>query len=247
MIKDIRRQHIQTLVLSVAAITGVAAIFNLHWPALAISLVAYITWNLRQQNRMFRWLRDTSQPLPEAEGLWGSVFDHLYSVQRRHSLEKRRLNRILDRIQSSTAALQDGVVMVSGQGVLEWWNDSAQKLLRFQDQDKGQLITNLIREPNFQDFFDTTSKTSLTINAPGRDHIFLEFSLTVYGEDERLILIRDVSRLKQLEQMRQDFVANAGHELRTPLTVLQGYLETFIDLGDILPDRMHKPLRQMQE
>ena len=47
-----------------------------------------------------------------------------------------------------------------------------------------------------------------------------------YGEDQRLLLVRDVSREVRLEQMRKDFVANASHELRSPLTVVAGYLET---------------------
>jgi two-component system phosphate regulon sensor histidine kinase PhoR len=46
-----------------------------------------------------------------------------------------------------------------------------------------------------------------------------------YGDDQHLLIVRDVTQLKQLEQVRKDFVANVSHELRTPLTVLQGYLE----------------------
>src|SRR5690606_40622519 len=50
-----------------------------------------------------------------------------------------------------------------------------------------------------------------------------------------LPILRDVTQLKQLEQIRKDFVANVSHELRTPLTVLQGYLEVMDD--EHLPDK----------
>ncbi len=40
-----------------------------------------------------------------------------------------------------------------------------------------------------------------------------------------LLVVRDVTPLARLEQVRRDFVANVSHELRTPLTVLHGYLE----------------------
>lgn len=51
------------------------------------------------------------------------------------------------------------------------------------------------------------------------------------------ILLRDLSAEHQLEQIRQDFVANASHELRTPITLVDGYLETFLDDPTLLDDR----------
>lgn len=53
----------------------------------------------------------------------------------------------------------------------------------------------------------------------------LEFRVMPYANTQLLVVVRDVTRLKQLEQMRKDFVANVSHELRTPLTVVTGYLE----------------------
>ncbi|WP_351079547.1 histidine kinase dimerization/phospho-acceptor domain-containing protein, partial [Shewanella sp. CAL98-MNA-CIBAN-0140] len=53
----------------------------------------------------------------------------------------------------------------------------------------------------------------------------LEFRVMPYASTQLMVVVRDVTRLKQLEQMRKDFVANVSHELRTPLTVVTGYLE----------------------
>ena len=50
------------------------------------------------------------------------------------------------------------------------------------------------------------------------------------GEREGTILVfHDVTRLKQLERTREDFVANVSHELRTPLSLIKGYVETLLD------------------
>lgn len=46
-----------------------------------------------------------------------------------------------------------------------------------------------------------------------------------YAEDQAMLVVRDVTRLRSLEKTRKHFVSNVSHELRTPLTVLKGYLE----------------------
>lgn len=65
----------------------------------------------------------------------------------------------------------------------------------------------------------------------------LELRIVPYTEGEHLMVVRDVSQLKQLEGMRRNFFANVSHELRTPMTVLQGYLEMTED-----PDMIVGPM-----
>jgi two-component system phosphate regulon sensor histidine kinase PhoR len=50
-----------------------------------------------------------------------------------------------------------------------------------------------------------------------------------YGSKGAIAVFHDISRLKELEKIRQDFVANVSHELRTPLTTIKGYAETLLD------------------
>nr|WP_273451695.1 ATP-binding protein [Streptococcus ferus] len=52
-----------------------------------------------------------------------------------------------------------------------------------------------------------------------------------------LLLLYDVTKIRQLEQMRADFVANASHELRTPITSIRGFAETLIDMGEEDPKK----------
>jgi two-component system phosphate regulon sensor histidine kinase PhoR len=66
-----------------------------------------------------------------------------------------------------------------------------------------------------------------------------------YGREQRLMLVRDVSRQVALESMRKDFVANASHELRSPLTVVTGYLETLLQ-DEQLDSALRAPLAEMQ-
>lgn len=57
------------------------------------------------------------------------------------------------------------------------------------------------------------------------------------GEREGTILVfHDLTRLKQLERTREEFVANVSHELRTPLSLIKGYVETLLDGARNNPD-----------
>jgi len=55
------------------------------------------------------------------------------------------------------------------------------------------------------------------------------------GRPGAVVVVHNITRIKNLEQVRRDFVANVSHELRTPLTIINGYLETLLDGG--LDDR----------
>jgi two-component system phosphate regulon sensor histidine kinase PhoR len=55
--------------------------------------------------------------------------------------------------------------------------------------------------------------------------------------NEHLLILRDITESRRLEQMRREFVANVSHELRTPLTSIRGYVETLLAGG--LEDEKH--------
>tara|TARA_B100000287_G_scaffold427543_1_gene477338 strand:- start:265 stop:1566 length:1302 start_codon:yes stop_codon:yes gene_type:complete len=221
---------------------------GLHgWSVVAV-LVCYIGWNMLQLSRLYRWLASGQiDSLPSSYGIWGSVFAETRRLQNRSLKHQQKLQAIINRIQDSTAALQDAVLMVDSHGNLEWWNQAAQRFLGLKSPvDVGQPITNLIRDPSFKAYFDQADYSDpLTMASPVNKHIHLQFNITQFGRRDRLMLVHDVTRLKQLEQMRKDFVANVSHELRTPLTVLAGYIETMDMNSDILPERWQRMLKQM--
>jgi two-component system phosphate regulon sensor histidine kinase PhoR len=189
------------------------------------------------------------EPPPDGYGLWGEVFDSIYHLQRRNQRARGRLQAVIDRVQESTAALNDAVIMLDSQGNLEWWNRAAETLLGLKTpQDSGQSITNLLRDPRFIDYFERGNYLEpLELPSPVNDRRRLQFHITRYGNREHLMLVRDITRLYQLEQMRKDFVANVSHELRTPLTVIAGYLETLLDNVEEVNPRWLRALQQMQQ
>ncbi len=78
----------------------------------------------------------------------------------------------------------------------------------------------------------------ITVDRDGAVRIFeLSISPLELGSDHpgAVVVVHDITRIKSLEQVRREFVANVSHELRTPLTIISGYLETLADGG--LDDR----------
>jgi two-component system phosphate regulon sensor histidine kinase PhoR len=64
------------------------------------------------------------------------------------------------------------------------------------------------------------------------------------GEREGMIMVfHDLTRLKQLERTREEFVANVSHELRTPLSLIKGYIETLLDGARNNPEVAERFLR----
>ncbi|MGI9274866.1 MAG: phosphate regulon sensor histidine kinase PhoR [Endozoicomonas sp.] len=223
---------------------------------LSLVLAAYLIWGLKNLFRLLDWLNKSREqddlPPPESKGLWGEIFDSVYRLQKHHNRSRQKLAVVIDRIQESTAAIREGVVMIDKHGNLEWWNRAGQTLLGLKmPEDQGQQATNLLRDPRFADYFEQGRfQTPLEIPSPVNDSCQLQISLTNYGSGSKLLIARDVTRINQLELMRKDFVANVSHELRTPLTVIAGYLETMLDnAGDdsSLPPVWNKALQRMHE
>ena len=167
--------------------------------------------------------------MPMANDLQGQQ-NQLEPISHQHATDQ------LQKIRSALRALRDAVILLNEEGDLEWWNQAAQDLLMLQSADKGKHIFDFISAPEFRQYYQatTTSNDGVHIESWQGPKRYLKCEITPFG-DEKLLIIYDVTRLQQLEEMRRDFVANVSHELRTPLTVMTGYLENFSDQPDMPP------------
>jgi two-component system phosphate regulon sensor histidine kinase PhoR len=210
----------------------------------------YISYQLMNMRRLLKWLKHHRlQEVPDANGLWGEIFDLLSRRKRREIREKKRFKSTIARVTATTSALNDAVILLNRNYALSWWNEATEGLLDLKPRDTGSSIINFIRHPDFVAYLESNSYSiPLTLPSPRNQETQLEYQFTPFGQGEALLVIRDVSRIYRLEQMRKDFVANVSHELRTPLTVIRGYLEV---LEDSLPEgskAQHlKALHQMQQ
>jgi len=202
---------------------------------LFIFTASYLAWHLRNLYNLDQWLQGKRKGIPDIiDGAWANVYYHLYRMQQRNRRRKKRLATMVSRFRESTNALPDAAVVLDPMGNIENWNKTAGKLLRLKNpQDLRQPITNLIRHPDFIRYLNDENFTkAFRMPSPHDENLILSLQIVPYGNMQRLLMVRDITHLYRLEQMRQDFIANVSHELRTPLTVIAGYLETMLDDND---------------
>ncbi len=223
--------------------------------AVAITSTALFGWYLWNAYRLDRWARSAARRAPpEALGAWAEVFDTLYRNERHQLARRRTLSRIVREVRRVTNALPDGIVFLDPRHRIGWFNLAATDLLGLRkSQDVGRPLTNLLRSPAVRDWLKAPTSADddgLTIASPADAHRVLRLSLLGYGDDRRVLLVRDVTELHRTEAMRKDFVANASHELRTPLTVISGYLESMEDEAETrwqpIVIRMREQAHRMQ-
>lgn len=218
------------------------------WLWLLAAACLYLGWQLGNLYRLDRWLRLRSQiDPPNLGGIWGDVIGQVVRLHRRKQFHKQRLVQLYRELRRSTAALPDGVIILSPQHEIVWFNRQAARLLGLKRPvDIGLRIDNLIRAPEFVRYLHGDDfAMPLIIRPPVHAELYLALQLVPYGAGQSLLLARDVTRQMRLEAMRKDFVANASHELRTPLTVISGYLDVLADDPSI-DEAWAGPIRDMR-
>ncbi|MGS0728821.1 phosphate regulon sensor protein PhoR, partial [Shewanella sp. 0m-11] len=187
--------------------------------------ISLLIWHYRQLSRLNFWLwHDRRLTPPNGSGSWEGVFNGIYRLQGKNRKRVSQLAFLLGRFRQGAEALPDAAVVLDSEHNILWCNKLAQLLLGFVwPQDNGQRIDNLIRHPDFSAYLKNNEyQEPLELASPQSEGHILEIRIMGYGAGQLLLIARDISRVRQLEGMRKEFVANVSHELKTPLTVLQG-------------------------
>nr|WP_297348247.1 phosphate regulon sensor histidine kinase PhoR [uncultured Glaciecola sp.] len=215
---------------------------------LLIATVSLIIFNYLHLYRLTKWIWESRKMSPPtAPGVWEHVYEGIYYLQRRNRNKRRNLGQLVKRFREGSEALPDAVVVVDKEAKIVWCNRHAriEMGLKWPD-DSGRRIDNLIRHPKFINYFHSGEyQYPIEIPAPTNPNKTFEYRIMAYGEDQLLLIVRDVSRVSQLEEMRKDFVANVSHELRTPLTVINGYLEVLSVDSDEKNPFVNKAMAEM--
>jgi len=232
----------------------------LSWPLLGgrgalvllgVLLLVLLFHHLSNLSTLYRWLQNPSmESVPVGNGAWEYVFSPLLRLLKRQRRSEAGLSEALDRFQMAGAALPDAVVILDEDDRIEWCNPRAEEYFGLDlERDRGQQITYLLRQPQFVDHLEAgTNAEPLVLRISREDgEMMLSVQQVPYGDRQKLILGRDITRWERLETTRRDFVANVSHELRTPLTVVGGFLETLEDMREPDPEMTRRSLQLMMQ
>ena len=181
------------------------------------------------------------------DGFWSQAFALYTTLNDRGNKHKRRYRRLLREVRSATNAMPDGSIILDDEYEILLCNAAAQALVGFDPRrDRGRKIDIILRDPAFIRYLRSEdTEHPIEIPSPVREGDWLNCHIVPYGENQRLLLIRDITERRRLTKMRRDFVANASHELRSPLTVISGYLDA-LNSDRNAPEEWRRPLSQMQ-
>lgn len=141
--------------------------------------------------------------------------------------------RTASAMHSMAEALPDPVILLNAAGHVLFCNAPARGL--FASLREGSHISSVIRTPEFLDAVAAAPERgrAVTVTYAERVPVGRRMAATVApltrGEERAgniLVLLRDLTEVERINQMRADFIANASHELRTPLASLRGFIET---------------------
>ena len=235
--------------LALALALGVGLYFGAEWGwATAMALLAALgLYHARNLRAIAKWLEHGEAPdPPRTFGVWDRLHALLHRSRREAARREAELAQALARWRAAARALPDGVVILDGDRIA-WANDTARHHLEIDPaRDAGTPITHLVRIPEFLAYLEGLDfSRPLQVQAPHSMDRILSVQVVPYGEDQRLVLSRDITQFRQVERMRREFVANVSHELRTPLTVVSGFLETLRDERD--PEAARRYIDLMHE
>src|SRR3989338_1802151 len=141
----------------------------------------------------------------------------------------------LDAVLSS---MFEGIMVVDEKGYILLMNPSLGKLFFVDSAPETKTPMEAIRNPQIQDMVDKILKEKqrliseeITVSRPEEKTLKINAVPIIRNDvlEGAVLVFHDITELRKLERVRQDFVANVSHELRTPISSIKGYAETLLE------------------
>jgi two-component system phosphate regulon sensor histidine kinase PhoR len=155
----------------------------------------------------------------------------------------RQVSKDAAEVRAVLTALTDGLLVVDSSQHILICNPAFEQLYGQSRIATGTALLDIIRDSDviepIRAALDQARARVAEVTAPDRKKQLqlTAVPITQNGEASGVVAVfHDISRLKQADEIRRDFVANVSHELRTPLSIFHGNLETLLEPGDLDED-----------
>lgn len=151
-----------------------------------------------------------------------------------------RLTQERNELKTVLRSMKESVIALDNDQRILLMNRTATHLFKTNDKEiRNRPISEFVRVSGILKLLDSTTQTrhaqetEVILPAGDQEQILHVIASPMEKKEQEMdgivLILRDVTRLRRLEQARRDFIANASHELRTPLTSLRGFIETLRD------------------
>jgi two-component system phosphate regulon sensor histidine kinase PhoR len=197
--------------------------------------------------KLSKWLNNPSlSNLPHGTGVWQHIFSKHYQILKESKKSKKNLVSTLDQFTQAAEALMDGVVALNESNEIIWSNRRSQVMLNLNSKkDTGQPINYIFRNTDLISYLEKGNyEESIKINLEASNTKTIEIKIVMFGEKQKVLIVKDISQAIKIESDRKEFISNVSHELKTPLTVISGFIETLEDMFTI-SGKEHKNILKM--
>jgi two-component system, OmpR family, phosphate regulon sensor histidine kinase PhoR len=138
------------------------------------------------------------------------------------------LDRQRAELESIIDSLKEGLIVINRKGAIVYCNDSLKAIMGRESAVEGEFYWEALGQPQFMELMDKARSGRIApleeveINSKA----FLCSANSVKGTDEIVLVLHDITSMKELERIKRDLVSSVSHELRTPLTSIKGFAET---------------------
>ncbi|HPD57279.1 MAG TPA: ATP-binding protein [Smithellaceae bacterium] len=221
-------QSIFVTIVILAIISLLTALFISYRLAAPIRLMEKVTRKLRQGQQASAILLHTSDETRKLADNINYLVEELKNQIRLANEEKSKL-------MTAITSINEGVLILNEEEKIEFISPAINNILNQKyDNIFGKTLMEALRNLELLDLYkkfkETRSAVSGEVTLGDADPVITKVSISPFhgaNESEKaMVVFHDITRLRKLEMIRTDFVANVTHEIRTPLTAIIGYLET---------------------
>ena len=153
-------------------------------------------------------------------------------------------------------SMVEGVLLLDRAGRIDLVNQSFKKLFGITSDVRGQTMLEAVRLPELAELVkrlpEQRSVHDFELELPGLEERWVQLNAAAIEDQQgahhgAILVFHDLTRLKQLENTRQEFVANVRHELRTPLSLIKGFVETLLDGAKNDPELSTRFLKMIEK